>query len=81
MTEAGILAVPLGDREALAGALETVLSNGPFRKTLAERSRQAQEKYFSWAAITERLAAALGTFPTEKEDDLKKKPSGAMRVP
>lgn len=80
MTEAGILAVPLGDREALAGALETVLSNGPFRKTLAERSRQAQEKYFSWAAITERFAAALGTIPTEKEDDLKKKPSGAMRV-
>ena len=59
ITEAGILAVPLGDREALAVALETVLSDGPFRRTLAERSRQAQEKYFSWAAIAERFVAEL----------------------
>jgi glycosyltransferase involved in cell wall biosynthesis len=52
ITEAGILAVPHGDREALAGALETVLSDELFRRRLAERSRQAHEKYFSWAAIT-----------------------------
>jgi hypothetical protein len=56
ITEAGVLAVPLGDREALAAALETVLSDGALRRTLAERSRQAGEKYFSWAAITERFA-------------------------
>jgi len=59
ITEAGILAVPLRDREALAAALETVLSDGPFRRTLAERSRQAHEKYFSWAAITERFAEEI----------------------
>jgi len=70
ITEAGILAVPLGDREALAGALETILSDDSFRKTLAERSRQAREKYFSWAAIAERFAAALDTIPTEKDGDL-----------
>ncbi len=51
--------VPLGDREALAAALENVLSDAAFRKTLAERSRQAQEKYFSWAAITGRFAEEL----------------------
>jgi glycosyltransferase involved in cell wall biosynthesis len=80
ITEAGILAVPLGDREALAGALETVLSDGPFRRKLAERSRQAQEKYFSWAAIVERFAAALGSISTEKEADMTKKSSDATRV-
>jgi glycosyltransferase involved in cell wall biosynthesis len=56
ITEAGVLAVPLGDREALAAALETVLSDDPLRRTLAERSRHAHEKYFSWTAITERFA-------------------------
>jgi glycosyltransferase involved in cell wall biosynthesis len=80
ITEAGILAVPLGDREALSGALETLVSDGPFRRTLAERSRLAHEKYFSWAAITERFAAALGGIPTEKEADVTKKPSDTIRV-
>jgi glycosyltransferase involved in cell wall biosynthesis len=79
ITEAGILAVPLGDREALAAALETVLSDDRFRRTLAARSRQAQVKYFSWAAIVEQFAAALGTIPIEKEADLTKKSSDAMR--
>jgi glycosyltransferase involved in cell wall biosynthesis len=59
VTEAGFLAVPLGDREALAGALETVLSDESFRRRLAERSRQAHEKYFSWAAITRRFKEEL----------------------
>lgn len=56
ITEAGILAAPLGDREGLAAALETVLLDVALCRTLAERSRQAHEKYFSWAAITERFA-------------------------
>jgi glycosyltransferase involved in cell wall biosynthesis len=60
VTEAGILAVPLGDRQVLAGALENVLSDASLRKTLSERSRQAQEKYFSWSAITARFAAEIG---------------------
>jgi glycosyltransferase involved in cell wall biosynthesis len=80
ITEAGILAVPLGDRESLAGALETVLSDGSFRTKLAERSRQAQEKYFSWPAIVEQFAAALGNIPTEREASLMKKPTHTMRV-
>lgn len=80
ITEAGILAVPVGDREALAAALETVLTDGSFRRALAERSRQAQGKYFSWAAIVERFAAVLGTIQTERVADLTKKSSDSMRV-
>jgi glycosyltransferase involved in cell wall biosynthesis len=59
ITEAGILTVPLGDRQALAGALESLLSDEPFRRKLAERSRKTYEKYFSWVAIVERFAAEL----------------------
>jgi glycosyltransferase involved in cell wall biosynthesis len=59
VTEAGILAVPQGDREALAAALENVLLDDSFRKALAARSRAAHEKYFSWSAITERFAAVM----------------------
>ncbi|MBZ5642555.1 MAG: glycosyltransferase [Acidobacteriia bacterium] len=60
VTEAGIMAAPMGDRQALAAALENVLSDASLRKTLSERSRQAHEKYFSWAAITARFAAEIG---------------------
>jgi glycosyltransferase involved in cell wall biosynthesis len=59
ITDAGILTVPLGDRQALAGALESLLSDESFRRRLSERSRQAYEKYFSWGAIVERFAAEL----------------------
>ncbi len=79
ITEAGILAVPLGDRKALADALETVLSDAPLRKQLGERSRQAYEKYFSWTAITGRFSSALGALPAEKGSGLTKKQSDSMR--
>ena len=59
ITDAGILTVPLGDRQALAAALENLLSDEPFRRRLAERSREAYEKYFSWPAIIERFSAEL----------------------
>jgi glycosyltransferase involved in cell wall biosynthesis len=80
ITEAGILAVPLGDREALAGALETVLSDDLFRKTLAERSRRAQEKYFSWTAITEQYAAAFCQAMPEHGGGSSKKSSDKAQV-
>ena len=80
ITEAGILAVPLGDREALAAALETVLSDSAFRTILAERSRQAQKKYFSWAAIAARFAAAIGKASGENGGGLTKRPSSEARV-
>jgi glycosyltransferase involved in cell wall biosynthesis len=59
ITEAGILTGPLGDRSALASTLENLLLDEPFRRKLAERSREAYEKYFSWAAIVERFAEEL----------------------
>jgi glycosyltransferase involved in cell wall biosynthesis len=61
VTEAGILAVPLGDREALSVALERVLVDDELRSSLAERSRRAQEQYFSWRVIASRYVDALGS--------------------
>ena len=80
VTEAGIVAVPAGDRPALAAALATVLADAPFRVKLAERSRQAHAKYFSWAAIAEQFDAALKPRPTELENNASQKMRGAARV-
>jgi glycosyltransferase involved in cell wall biosynthesis len=80
ITEAGLLAVPLGDREALAGALKTVLSDGAYRGMLAERSRRAQEKYFSWTAIAAQFARALGKDSRELEGHSTAATSHATRV-
>jgi glycosyltransferase involved in cell wall biosynthesis len=60
ITEAGLLPVPLGDREALSVALQKVLSNPALRTSLAERSRRAQEQHFSWRAIAARYVDVLG---------------------
>jgi glycosyltransferase involved in cell wall biosynthesis len=59
VTEAGILPVPMGDREALSAALESVLTDGALRASLAERSRRAYTQYFSWHAIAARYADVL----------------------
>jgi glycosyltransferase involved in cell wall biosynthesis len=59
ITEAGVLAVPQGDREALSGALGRVLTDEVYRAALAERSRRAQAQHFSWSAIASGYAAAL----------------------
>jgi glycosyltransferase involved in cell wall biosynthesis len=59
VTEAGILSVPLGDREALSAALERVISDYALRISLAARSSYAHEKYFSWSAIAAQYVAAF----------------------
>ncbi len=59
VTEAGFVPVPLGDRKGLSLALEKVLSDDALRASLAERSRRAQEQYFSWRAIAARYAETL----------------------
>jgi glycosyltransferase involved in cell wall biosynthesis len=59
ITEAGIVTATLGDRDALSAALERVLSDDALRASLAERSRLAQKKYFSWNAIANQFAHAL----------------------
>jgi len=60
ITEAGFVPVPMGDREGLSVALQRVLSDATLRASLAERSRRAQQQYFSWHAIAARYADALG---------------------
>jgi hypothetical protein len=60
--------------------LLNVLSDAPFRSALVERSRQAHKKYFSWTAIAEQFASALGAAPAGSELDLTRKTSDAMRV-
>ncbi|MGA2484030.1 MAG: glycosyltransferase [Candidatus Acidiferrales bacterium] len=56
ITDAGVLLAPLGNREALAHALEQVLTDDGLRAVLASRSRQAAEQFFSWKAIAARYA-------------------------
>jgi glycosyltransferase involved in cell wall biosynthesis len=45
--------------EELGEALARVLSDREYRASLAERSRRAQEGYFSWKAIAAKYAEAL----------------------
>ena len=68
VTEAGIVTVPLGDREALSVALERVLADDELRAILADRSRRAQEQYFSWNVIADRFARALSGHPETATD-------------
>jgi glycosyltransferase involved in cell wall biosynthesis len=51
ITEAGILLVPQGDREALAEALTRVLTDANLWWELHQRSKEAYRLYFSWDAI------------------------------
>jgi glycosyltransferase involved in cell wall biosynthesis len=51
VTEAGVVLVPAGDDEGFGPALLRVLADEGYRASLAERSREAQSRYFSWAVI------------------------------
>ena len=64
ITDAGVLLLSEGPDEAtlhsqLGEAIVRVLSQNDLRAQLAQRSRAAQEKYFSWSAIAERYASFL----------------------
>ena len=59
ITEAGVVLVPQERREEFGPALARVLSDAAYRASLAERSRRAQEKYFSWSAIAAKYAEAM----------------------
>jgi len=72
ITEAGVAFADPKRQRGLGEALLKVLSDAEYREVLAERSRRAQEKYFSWKAIAARYAEALGaadgkvtTIPTQ----------------
>lgn len=62
VNEAGVVLLsPAATANDWGEALERVLTNREYRESLAERSRRAQQKYFSWQAIAARYAAALKT--------------------
>jgi glycosyltransferase involved in cell wall biosynthesis len=57
--EAGLELVPWRDRKALGDALVRVLTDHSLELALRERSRLAQEKYFSWSSIARQYVEAL----------------------
>jgi glycosyltransferase involved in cell wall biosynthesis len=57
VTEAGVVLVEPG--EQFGPALGRVLGDPIYRESLAERSRKAQQKYFSWQAIAQQYVSAL----------------------
>jgi glycosyltransferase involved in cell wall biosynthesis len=60
MTEAGVVLVPEElVPEGFGAALARVLSDPTYRASLAERSRDAQSRYFSWDVIAKQYAQAL----------------------
>ena len=59
ITEAGVVFADPKRQRGLGEALLKVLSDAEYRAELAERSRHAQEKYFSWKAIAARYAEEL----------------------
>ena len=60
VTDAGVVLVPSGDREALADGLTRVLADDAYRARLRRQSLSAREKHFSWDAIAAKYTAALG---------------------
>ena len=59
ITEAGVVFADPKRQRGLGEALLKVLSDAEYRGLLTERSRRAQEKYFSWKAIAARYAEEL----------------------
>ncbi len=57
LTEAGVVLTEPG--EPFGPALARVLSDPTYRESLAERSRKAQQNYFSWQAIAQQYVLAL----------------------
>lgn len=57
--EAGVVLVSADKPGEVGEALLRVLTNAEYRSQLAERSRLAQDKYFSWTAIAARYAEEL----------------------
>jgi glycosyltransferase involved in cell wall biosynthesis len=61
ITEAGVVFADPKRQRGLGEALLKVLGDPEYRASLAERSRRAQDQYFSWKAIATRYAEALGS--------------------
>ncbi len=61
ITEAGAELVPLGDRKALAEALERVLIEEDLWRELHQRNLRAYAEHFSWDAIAERYIQTMAS--------------------
>jgi glycosyltransferase involved in cell wall biosynthesis len=59
ITEAGVALVPENSPQEFGPVLARVLTDDAYRASLAERSRNAQARYFSWEAIARQYAQAL----------------------
>jgi glycosyltransferase involved in cell wall biosynthesis len=59
VSEAGVVLVPLGEREELARAVIRVLTDEHLWWELHRRSVFAQQQYFSWDAIADRFETVL----------------------
>ncbi len=59
LTEAGVVLLPAGAKNEFGPALVRVLTDDAYRESLAERSRRAQQRYFSWSAIAAQYAGAM----------------------
>jgi glycosyltransferase involved in cell wall biosynthesis len=57
--DAGVELVPYRDREALAAALVRVLNDDALRAALRRKSRDAQQRQFSWDSIAQKYIEAL----------------------
>jgi len=65
ITEAGVVLVPEElVPEGFGTALARVLTDPSYRASLAERSRDAQSRYFSWSVIARQYAQALRALET-----------------
>jgi len=61
ITEAGVVLIPETAINEFGPALLRVVTDAAYRAKLSERSRRAQEIYFSWSAIAARYAKELRT--------------------
>jgi len=59
LTDAGIIAVPAHDLDALGRELIRILADDRLREELRQRNIAVQKKYFSWDAISKAYAQAL----------------------
>ncbi len=61
ITKAGVVLIPENAKNEFGPALLRVLTDSSYRAKLSERSRRAQEIYFSWSAIAARYSKELRT--------------------
>ena len=59
--------VPERSTDEFGPALVRVLTDPAYRASLAQRSRDAQSRYFSWSVIARQYAQALRTLDAPRE--------------